>query len=322
MKIKLSLVITLFAFLLVACSDPKPVAENDETQEAAEQTTVESVEQATEATSNAVPSLEGNDFLVTIATDLGEMKAILYDQTPLHKENFLKLAREGFYDGVLFHRVINGFMIQGGDPDSKTATPDQRLGAGGPGYKVPAEFVSSLFHVKGALSAARQADQVNPTRASSGSQFYVVQGKVTERAKLEGVNQALVGQAFQTLMATKPESDLAKQYKAFMDANPNDRKGLRDLVFQSADALSTETGISLQMAPERIEAYSTMGGTPFLDDQYTVFGMVIDGLDVIDKIAAVETGIADRPVTDIKMKVTIQELPKADIVAKYGNPYK
>lgn len=322
MKIKLSLVITLLTLLLVGCSDPKPVTENEETQEATAQETVSATtEEATASVPEPAPTLEGNDFLVTIATDLGEMKAILYDQTPLHKENFLKLAREGFYNGVLFHRVINGFMIQGGDPDSKTATPEQRLGAGGPGYKVPAEFVPSLFHVKGALSAARQADQVNPTRASSGSQFYVVQGKVTERAKLEGVNQALVGQAFQALMSTKPDSDLAKQYKAFMDANPNDRKGLRDLVFQSADALSTETGISLQMAPERIEAYSTVGGTPFLDDQYTVFGMVIHGLEVIDKIAAVETGVADRPVTDIKMTVTVEELPKSEIAAKYGNPY-
>ena len=314
MKIKLLVIISIFTFLVVACSEPVPEAKSDQMEEAAEQTA--------EPTSNLQPLLEGNDFLVTIATDLGEMKAILYDQTPLHKENFLKLAREGFYDGVLFHRVINGFMIQGGDPDSKTATPDQRLGAGGPGYKVPAEFVPNLYHVKGALSAARQADQVNPSRASSGSQFYVVQGRVTERAKLEGVNQVLVAQAFQVLMTTKPESELAKQYKTFMDANPNDRKGLRDLIFQSAQALATETGISLQMAPERIQAYSTVGGTPFLDDQYTVFGMVIDGLDVIDKIAAVETGIADRPVTDIKMTVSVQELTRADIAAKYGNPYK
>ena len=131
------------------------------------------------AEGNKEPEVTGSDSVVTIKTDMGEMKAILYDETPKHKENFLKLAKEGFYDSLLFHRVINSFMIQGGDPESKGADLGQRLGSGGPGYTVPAEFVDGLFHKKGALSAARQGDQVNPERASSGSQFYIVQGQVT-----------------------------------------------------------------------------------------------------------------------------------------------
>ncbi len=316
MKTKLSLLVILFP-LLVSCSDPKPADE----EEASTGDVVTEQEPKSESAEGKQTNLEGNDYLVTISTNLGEMKAILYDETPLHKENFIKLINDGFYNDLLFHRVISDFMIQGGDPDSKAATPEQRLGAGGPGYKVPAEFVPSLFHVKGALSAARQADQVNPTRASSGSQFYIVQGKVTPREKLEGVNQALLGQAFQTLMSSKPDSDLAKQYKSFMETNPNDRRGLRNLVLQTADDLSQATGLSLQMAPERIAAYSTIGGTPFLDDQYTVFGKVISGLEVIDKIAAVETGTADRPVTDVRMTITISEMSKADIAAQYGYPF-
>ncbi|MEI7983648.1 MAG: peptidylprolyl isomerase [Bacteroidota bacterium] len=183
-----------------------------------------------------------------IHTDLGDMKGMLYNETPKHRDNFVKLAKSGFFDGLLFHRVINGFMIQGGDPESKNAKPGQRLGSGGPGYTVPAEFNTQFIHKKGALSAARQADQVNPTKASSGSQFYVVQGKKMSAAQL-GSNY-------------------------------------------------TE---------EQKKIYETIGGTPFLDGQYTVFGEITEGLDVIDKIAAVQKDANDRPVTDIKMTVKIIE---------------
>lgn len=183
-----------------------------------------------------------------IHTDLGDMKGILYNETPKHRDNFVKLVNSGFYNGLLFHRVISGFMIQGGDPDSKNAKPGQTLGSGGPGYTVPAEFNKEFIHKKGALSAARTADQVNPAKASSGSQFYIVQGKKI------------------------PASQLGANYTA-------DQKKI----------------------------YETIGGTPFLDGQYTVFGEITQGLDVIDKIAAVQKDTRDRPVKDIKMTVKILE---------------
>lgn len=192
--------------------------------------------------------------MVQIITDFGTMKIKLYNETPQHRDNFLKLAREGAYDGTLFHRVISDFMIQGGDPTSKGATAEQQLGMGGPGYTVPAEILPQLFHKRGALSAARTGDQMNPQRRSSGSQFFIVQGKVStpeELAQLES----------------------------------------RGFVF----------------SPEQKQAYTTTGGVPFLDAQYTVFGEVVEGLDVIDKIAAVQKGAADRPLTDIKMTVKVIE---------------
>ncbi len=183
-----------------------------------------------------------------IHTDYGDMTGILYNETPKHRDNFVKLAKSGFYDGLLFHRVISGFMIQGGDPDSKNAKPGQQLGVGGPGYTVPAEFNTKFIHKKGALAAARQGDQVNPAKASSGSQFYIVQGKKMSAAQLTG-----------------------------------------------------------NYTPEQKKIYETVGGTPFLDNQYTVYGEITEGLDVIDKIAACEKGPGDRPAKDIKMTIRIVE---------------
>lgn len=178
-----------------------------------------------------------------ITTDYGIMKGILYNETPQHRDNFVKLANQGYYNGTLFHRVIQGFMIQGGDPDSKNAKPGQALGMGGPGYTVPAEFNPKFFHKKGALAAARTE---NPQKASSGSQFYIVQGKPVSAAQL--------------------------------GANYTD---------------------------EQKQVYQTVGGTPFLDNNYTVYGEITTGLDVIDKIAAVEKGANDRPVKDVKMTIKI-----------------
>lgn len=188
---------------------------------------------------------------VTIETEHGKMKAELYDSTPKHKENFLKLIKEDYYKDLLFHRVIKGFMIQGGDPDSRGAAPNKSLGMGGPGYTVPAEIAAK--HMKGALSAARLGDGANPQRASSGSQFYIVHGK--------------------------PMTD--------NELNQWEKRN------------------DVKYTPEERAAYLKYGGAPFLDNQYTVFGMVVEGLDVIDKIAAEQTGRADRPVKDIKMNVYI-----------------
>lgn len=189
--------------------------------------------------------------LVEIQTNYGNMVVELFDETPKHRDNFFKLAEAGFYDDLLFHRVIDGFMIQGGDPNSRDAKAGTQLGSGGPGYKVPAEFHEGLVHTKGMLAAARQGDQVNPERASSGSQFYIVQGKK-------------------------------------MSAN---------------EIASMERRMGITYSDEQKQAYIEHGGTPFLDGQYTVFGRVISGMEVIDKIAQVQTDRGNRPVDNVTMKV-------------------
>ena len=184
-----------------------------------------------------------------IETPMGNMRVMLYDETPLHRDNFVKLANEGYYDGLLFHRIMDGFMVQGGDPDSKTAAPGQRLGNGGPGYQITAEIGAP--HIKGALAAARLSDGANPEQKSSGSQFYIVQGRLVPPAQL--------------------------------------------------DALEQQRNIKYNDAQRQL--YTQLGGTPNLDGDYTVFGEVVEGLDVIDKLAAVQTDRADRPQEDIRMKV-------------------
>lgn len=272
------------------------------------------------SSTNESADLSGNDYLVTIKTDLGEMKAILYDQTPKHKENFIKLAKEGFYDSLLFHRVIQGFMIQGGDPNSKNATPEQPLGNGGPGYTVPAEFVSELFHKKGALAAARLGDGQNPEKASSGSQFYVVQGQVVPEDQL-AYDQQKIGQALQKCMTQMADSELAQSLNEVRMSG--DQQAFVDKVYDSIDELAelTEIDLSSSFTPEEIKAYSTIGGTPALDDEYTVFGEVIAGIEVIDNIAAVQTMPRDRPMEDVRMYISVEELPKAEIAEKYGYRY-
>lgn len=188
---------------------------------------------------------------ILIETELGNMKVLLYNSTPKHRDNMVKLVKEGFYDGLLFHRVINNFMIQGGDPDSRNASMQQMLGQGGPGYTIDAEI--GAYHFKGALSAARLSDAVNPEKASSGSQFFIVQG-----------------------------------YK------------VQD---QELDRWEQEKGI--KYTPEQRKLYREVGGYPFLDNDYTVFGEVVEGLDIIDRIAALPVGTADRPVKDITIKISL-----------------
>jgi len=187
--------------------------------------------------------------VVISVENFGDITIKLYNETPQHRDNFLKLVDEGFYDETLFHRVIKEFMIQGGDPDSKGAAPNARLGGGSNGGTIPAEFMPQFFHKKGALAAARKGDQVNPTKASSDCQFYIVQGK------------------------------------KYTD--------------QELTQLEQRTGNAI--TAERREAYKTVGGVPFLDDTYTVFGEVVSGLDIVDKIAATQTAPGDRPIEDVKM---------------------
>ncbi len=259
------------------------------------------------------------DYVVTIKTKYGDMIAILYDETPKHKENFIKLAEKNFFDSLLFHRVIPNFMIQGGDPNSKKADAGQPVGTGGPGYTIPAEFVPSLFHEKGALSAARLGDMQNPQRASSGSQFYIVQGQVWKESDLL-IDQNKLGMGMQQLIS-KPENK--PLYDSLVQLYETDPTAYQARINSLAPRIERETGIKVNkdMAPERLKAYTTVGGAPHLDDQYTVFGKVIKGIEVIDKIAALERNRADRPKEDVRMFVTVEELPKKKITKLYGYQY-
>lgn len=243
--------------------------------------------------------------LVLIETPYGEIKIRLYDETPLHRDNFLKLVNQGFYDDLLFHRVINEFMIQGGDPQSRDAAPSARLGAGDPGYKIDAEIIyPQLFHKKGALAAARQGDQGNPQKRSSGSQFYIVHGKVFSPEELEQMESAMTDRQYQMLMMRYMEP-FRQRFMELQQAG--DREGFQALMQKISEdaAAEAEAMPSFQFSDAQREAYTTIGGTPQLDGEYTVFGEVVEGLDVIDQIAAVETGSMDRPVKDVKMKIKL-----------------
>jgi cyclophilin family peptidyl-prolyl cis-trans isomerase len=258
--------------------------------------------------------------VVTIKTSYGDMVAILYDETPKHKENFIKLAKEHYFDSLLFHRVIEGFMIQGGDPESKKAQPGQRLGNGGPGYTVDAEINPKFFHEKGALSAARLADQVNPTKASSGSQFYIVQGKVMKEHELKIDPQkfnAALGQFFQN-PANKAHLDSVMNFQ-----KTGNFQGMEKYLLALKPTVEAQlnTSVDKEVSSELLKAYTTVGGTPMLDNQYTVFGKVIKGLDVLDKIAAVKKDPMDRPLEDVRMTVTVEEMKKSKIEKLYGYKY-
>ena len=232
---------------------------------------------------------------------LGDIVVRLYDETPLHRDNFLKLVKDGYYDGTLFHRVIKNFMIQGGDPDSKGAPAGKMLGMGGPDYTIEAEIKDGLFHKRGALAAARQGDEVNPERRSSGSQFYIVWGDVYNEGQLRQFSKQLrmqkVQNAFNAL-AAEHRSEIMQMRR------DKDRAGLQNL--QEILAAEAEKRVGdVGLNDEQIKIYSTLGGTPHLDGQYTVFGEVEEGLDVVEMIQDSPTGRADRPVDDIEMRMTI-----------------
>lgn len=237
---------------------------------------------------------------VKISTSLGDIVVRLYDETPLHRDNFLKLAKEGYYDGTLFHRVIKNFMIQGGDPTSRNAAPTAHLGAGGPDYTIPAEFNTALIHKKGALAAARQGDEVNPEKRSSGSQFYIVTGEVYSAGKLTQMEKQMERQQMQQIF-----DELVVQHRSeILQLRKNrDNAGLMKLqedLQQQTMAKAKELGAPKYTAEQR-ETYTSIGGTPFLDQNYTVFGEVVEGLEIVDQIQAVATQPGDRPVEDIKM---------------------
>lgn len=254
-------------------------------------------------------ALQAQTQRVKISTEYGDMVAVLYDETPGHRDNFLKLAKEGFYDGTIFHRVIKDFMIQGGDPQSKNATPEAALGNGGPGYTIPAEINAKYYHKKGALAAARLGDNINPKKESSGSQFYIVHGNKFTPQVL-GQMQDRKNNAAKSKLTREFLNDPANA--AYMDRlkklqEEKNQEGIQAL-FKEVDALTASKNVSAPASSyneQQIKTYSEVGGTPHLDGDYTVFGEIVEGLDVIDKIAAVEKGNADRPKKDIKMKITL-----------------
>lgn len=248
---------------------------------------------------------EDKETMVLISTEYGNMKVKLYNETPQHRDNFIKLAKNGFYDGLLFHRVIKGFMIQGGDPESKNAPASKQLGAGDVGYTIPAEFVyPKYYHKKGALAAARQGDQVNPEKRSSGCQFYIVQGEVLNDSKLNQMENMSINKEKEARfyeIVNKRSEEVKKLRVA------RDQEGLQKLQSEILAQVEKEfAGKSASKMPDQMRNdYKTIGGTPFLDNQYTVFGEVVEGLEVIDVIAAVKTAPGDRPLKDVKMKVEV-----------------
>lgn len=244
---------------------------------------------------------------VIIKTTEGDITVRLYDETPLHRDNFLKLAKEGFYNGTLFHRVIKDFMIQGGDPDSKGAPAGASLGTGGPGYTVKAEMVyPQLFHKRGALSAARLGDEMNPERESSGSQFYIVWGKVYKQPELKQMEKQMAMQQEQQVFNTLVAAHRAEIMEMRRNRDRAALQELQDRLIAETKAKVKEGGVP-SFTAEQTEAYTTVGGTPFLDNQYTVFGEVESGLDVVEKIQTCETNHADRPLKDVVMEVEVIE---------------
>ena len=243
---------------------------------------------------------------VLIRTILGDITVRLYDETPLHRDNFLKLAREGYYDGTLFHRVIKNFMVQGGDPDSRGAAPTAHLGAGGPDYTIPAEFNKSLIHKKGALAAARQGDEVNPEKRSSGSQFYIVTGEVYSAGKLTQLERQMAQQQLQNIFNGLVVENRSRIIELRKNRDNAGLMALQEDLQKQTYAKAKEQG-EPKYSPEQREVYTSIGGTPFLDQNYTVFGEVEEGLDVVDKIQQVQTQQGDRPVDDITMQISILE---------------
>ena len=271
---KLSILFTLMACCLMACTGGQKKTTNMET---------------------------GNETLVRLETTMGNITVKLYNETPKHRDNFIKLAKEGTYDSTLFHRVIKNFMIQAGDPQSKTATDTTTLGNGDVGYTLPAEFNPKFFHKKGALAAARLGDEVNPNKESSGCQFYIVTGRKFSEAQMISMENQLNEARLETVFNELARKHMKEIYK--MRKN-NDQDGLMDLqdslIAQAEAQVAKEP--EFKFTPEQVKAYTTVGGTPHLDGAYTVFGEVLEGMDIVDKIQKIKTDRNDRPEEDVVIK--------------------
>ena len=284
MKRNLLLSIVMVAFTLMSCS-----ASN------------------TEGTASAAKKTKADNKMtkVKLETTLGDIVVELYNETPQHRDNFIKLVKEGYYDGVLFHRVIKDFMIQTGDGNSKNAGPETTLGDGDPGYTIEAEFVyPQYFHKRGALAAARTGDQVNPERRSSGSQFYIVTGKIYSSDELNMMAKRLADMKKQDIFRRLVTENNAKIQQLQQSQDTAGLQALQNELIQQTEAEAAN--VAVKFTDEQIDAYTSVGGTPHLDGQYTVFGEVVSGMDVVDKIQNTTTGRMDRPTVDIKIvKATI-----------------
>lgn len=248
-------------------------------------------------------SAQQKETLVLIKTNMGNIKIKLYNTTPKHRDNFIKLINKKYYDSLLFHRVMKDFMIQAGDPESKHAPKSKQLGSGGPNYTIPAEFHPELIHKKGALAAARSGDEVNPLKASSGSQFYIVVGKVYSDNSLSQIETKLNENRKQNHVReylNRPENKALKNEIGKYQKEHNIAKldSIGDKVVKIIDE-NYKNEPAIKFSEQQRNIYKTIGGTPFLDMNYTVFGEVVEGLDVVDKIAAVETLPGDRPTNDV-----------------------
>ena len=244
--------------------------------------------------------METNETQVLMKTSLGNIKLKLYNETPQHRDNFIKLVKEGTYNGLLFHRVIKDFMIQGGDVTSKDAPMSKQLGAGDLGYTVPAEFVyPKYFHKKGALSAARTSDEVNPEKESSASQFYIVTGKIYSDSELAQMEKQKEGRLKQSIFARLQKENAAKIKAAYQSGDKAELAIIRDTLVGNTELEAEKRKEEAKLTPEQREAYNTLGGVPFLDNEYTVYGEVVEGLDVVDAIQNVKTNRQDRPLENV-----------------------
>lgn len=244
--------------------------------------------------------------LVKLETTMGNITVALYNETPKHRDNFIKLVKEEVYDSTLFHRVIKQFMIQAGDPDSKNASDTAMLGSGDVGYTIPAEFNPKFFHKKGVLAAARQGDDVNPEKASSGCQFYIVTGRKFTEPQLLGMENKINEQREEALFDSLARQHMKEIYKMRKAGDNAGLLELQDTLEAQARELADKEE-KFRFTPEQIKAYSTVGGAPHLDGSYTVFGEVTEGMEVVENIEIAKTNRADRPVENIRiLKASIQ----------------
>lgn len=239
---------------------------------------------------------------VVMHTTLGDITLKLYNETPKHRDNFLKLVNDGTYNGLLFHRVIKEFMVQGGDVTSKDAPMNKQLGSGDLGYTVPAEFVyPKYFHKKGALCAARTGDEVNPEKASSASQFYIVTGKKYSDSELKQMEKQLENRLKQSIFARLQAENKSKIMELYRSGDKAELAILRDTLIGKTEIEAEKRKDEAKLTEEQKEVYKTVGGVPFLDNQYTVYGEVVDGMEVVEKIENSKTNRQDRPTENISI---------------------
>lgn len=302
-----------FSLMSHSCSEANAgTKDKDAKADANTSTSVEVPVVSEENTPELVDFATPKGVKVKMKTNFGDVTLLLYDETPIHRDNFIKLVGSKFYNELLFHRIIKDFMIQGGDPESKGAPAGKQLGNGGPGYTLKAEIMPTKFiHKKGALSAARLGDQMNPAKESSGSQFYIVTGKITPRASLEQqlvqVNTQAENAAIEAFLKTPEGAPYMTKIQEFQAMYQKDntkmteaQNGINALVNEFRPK-ALKGFVPFKYTEEQIKIYETIGGTPFLDGGYTVFGEVLQGLDIVEKMGAVATNPGDRPKEDVKI---------------------